>query len=215
MPHLTAVNHTRAEIAAIAQAHYARGIRNIMALRGDVPKGLPAAAAFKDGLRFGSDVVALLKGLHPDLCLGVGRLSRETPRGALARSRSRQPEAQGRRRGIVRHHPAVLRQRGLLPLRGSMPRWPGSACPSSRASCRCSRSNKSHASPNLCGASLPDRLIRRIEAAGDQPEIIEALGIDWALTQIRDLLARGAPGYHLYILNRARSALTLAAGLAA
>jgi methylenetetrahydrofolate reductase (NADPH) len=68
---------------------------------------------------------------------------------------------------------------------------------------------------NLCGASLPDRLIRRIDAADDQPDIIEALGIDWALAQIRDLLARGAPGYHLYILNRARSALALAAGLAA
>jgi methylenetetrahydrofolate reductase (NADPH) len=38
--------------------------------------------------------------------------------------------------------------------------------------------------------------------------------VDWALDQIRDLLAHGAPGYHLYILNRARSALTLAAGLA-
>jgi methylenetetrahydrofolate reductase (NADPH) len=68
---------------------------------------------------------------------------------------------------------------------------------------------------NLCGASLPDRLLRRLEAAGDQPEIVETLGIDWALGQIRDLMARGAPGYHLYILNRARSALTLAAGLAA
>jgi methylenetetrahydrofolate reductase (NADPH) len=67
----------------------------------------------------------------------------------------------------------------------------------------------------LCGASLPDRLIRRIEAAQDQPEIIEAVGIDWALAQIRDLLSAGAPGYHLYILNLARSALTLAAGLAA
>jgi methylenetetrahydrofolate reductase (NADPH) len=67
----------------------------------------------------------------------------------------------------------------------------------------------------MCGATLPARLVRRIESAGDQPEIIEALGVDWALAQIRDLLAAGAPGYHLYILNRARSALTLAAGLAA
>jgi len=67
----------------------------------------------------------------------------------------------------------------------------------------------------MCGASLPNRLIKRIEAAGDQPEIIEAVGIEWALTQIRDLLDYGAPGYHLYILNRARSALALAAGLAA
>ena len=48
-----------------------------------------------------------------------------------------------------------------------------------------------------------------------EAEIVEAVGIDWALGQIRDLLARGAPGYHLYILNRAKSALALAAGLAA
>jgi methylenetetrahydrofolate reductase (NADPH) len=41
------------------------------------------------------------------------------------------------------------------------------------------------------------------------------IGLDWALDQIRDLVASGAPGYHLYILNRARSALALAAGLAA
>ena len=57
--------------------------------------------------------------------------------------------------------------------------------------------------------------LKRLEAAGDQPEILETIGLDWALTQIRDLLARGAPGYHLYILNRAKSALSLAAGLAA
>jgi methylenetetrahydrofolate reductase (NADPH) len=67
----------------------------------------------------------------------------------------------------------------------------------------------------LCGAGLPAKLLARLEAAGDQVDIVETLGIDWALAQIRDLLAHGAPGYHLYILNRAKSALALAAGLAA
>ena len=67
----------------------------------------------------------------------------------------------------------------------------------------------------MCGATLPAKLIRRLEAAGDAPEIVETLGIDWALTQIRELLANGAPGYHLYIMNRAKSALALAAGLVA
>jgi methylenetetrahydrofolate reductase (NADPH) len=42
---------------------------------------------------------------------------------------------------------------------------------------------------------------------------MEAIGVEWALMQIRDLLARGAPGYHLYIMNRARSALALAEAL--
>ena len=67
----------------------------------------------------------------------------------------------------------------------------------------------------ICGATLPERLIRRLQAAGDNADVVESIGTDWALTQIRGLLEHGAPGYHLYILNRAKSALVLAAGLAA
>jgi methylenetetrahydrofolate reductase (NADPH) len=51
--------------------------------------------------------------------------------------------------------------------------------------------------------------------AAENPDVLETIGIDWALTQIRGLLANGAPGYHLYILNRAKGALALTAGLAA
>src|SRR5208283_2193037 len=49
---------------------------------------------------------------------------------------------------------------------------------------------------SMCGTSIPPTLVRRLEAAGESAEIVEAVGIDWALAQIRDLLARGAPGYH-------------------
>ena len=214
MPHLTAVNHSRAEVSAVAQGHYARGIRNIMALRGDLPNGMPAATAFKDGLRFGSDIVALLKERHPDLCLGVAGYPDKHPEAP-----SFEADLLNLRRKVdagasfittqlffdnAAYYNFVDRCRaagiGVPIVPGIMPVL------SLKQVTRIT---------GLCGASLPDRLIRRIEAAGDQPEIIEALGIDWALTQIRDLLDHGAPGYHLYILNRARSALTLAAGLAA
>ena len=214
MPHLTAVNHTRAEIATIAQSHYARGIRNIMALRGDVPKNLAAATAFKDDLRFGRDVVALLKELHPDFCLGVGgypekhpeapsleadfvNLRRKVDAGASFITTQLFFDNAAYYRFVDRCRAAGI---GVPIVPGIMPVL------SLKQVTRIT---------GLCGASLPDRLIRRLEAAGDEPEIIEALGIDWALGQIRDLLACGAPGYHLYILNRARSALALAAGLAA
>jgi methylenetetrahydrofolate reductase (NADPH) len=214
MPHLTAVNHTRTEVAAVAQAHYERGIRNIMALRGDLPSGLPTATAFKDELRFGSDVVALLKELHPDFCLGVAgypekhpeapsfeadlvNLRRKVDAGASFVTTQLFFDNEDYYRFVDRCRAAGI---GVPIVPGVMPVL------SFRQITRIT---------GMCGASLPDRLIRRIEGAGDQPEIIEALGIDWALAQIRDLLARGAPGYHLYILNRARSALTLAAGLAA
>jgi len=214
MPHLTAVNHTRAEVAAVADGHYGRGIRNIMALRGDVPNGLSAASAFKEDLRFGSDVVALLKELHPDLCLGVGgypekhpeapsfdadlaNLKRKVDAGASFITTQLFFDNDAFHRFVDRCRAAGITV-PIVP--GIMPVL------SLHQVTRITR---------ICGASLPERLVRRIEAAGDQPEIIEAVGIDWALAQIRDLLAAGAPGYHLYILNRARAALTLAAGLAA
>jgi methylenetetrahydrofolate reductase (NADPH) len=214
MPHLTAVNHTRAEVAAVADAHYERGIRNIMALRGDLPGGVPSETAFKDDLRYGSDVVALLKGFHPDLCLGVGgypekhpeapsfeadllNLKRKVDAGAsfittqLFFDNAAYYRFVDRCRAIGIDVPIVP---GIMPVLSlkQITRITG-----------------------MCGASLPDRLVGQIEAATDQTEIIEAVGIDWALAQIRDLLAQGAPGYHLYILNRSRSALALAAGLAA
>ena len=67
----------------------------------------------------------------------------------------------------------------------------------------------------MCGAALPKQLATRLEVAAENTDVVELIGIEWALTQIRDLLAHGAPGYHLYIMNRAKSALAMAAGLAA
>jgi methylenetetrahydrofolate reductase (NADPH) len=213
MPHLTAVNHTREEVAAVVDGHYARGIRNIMALRGDVPAGMPGATAFKDGLHFGADVVALLKELHPDICLGVGgypekhpeaptfeadmaNLKRKVDAGAAFVTTQLFFENEAYYRFVDRCRAAGI-DVPIVP--GIMPVL------SLKQVTRIT---------SMCGATLPERLVRRVEAAGDQSEIIEAVGIDWALTQIRDLLGAGAPGYHLYILNRARSALSLAAGLA-
>ena len=214
MPHLTAVNHTRAEIAAIADAHHARGIRNIMALRGDVPKELTAAAAFKDGLRYGSDVVALLKRLHPDLCLGVGGYP------------EKHPEAPSLPADLVHLKQKVDAGASFVTTQlffdndayyrfVDQCRAAGIAVPIVPGIMPVLSLKQVQRITALCGAALPARLVTRLEAAGDQPEIIETIGIDWALGQIRDLLARGAPGYHLYILNRTKSALTLAAGLAA
>ena len=214
MPHLTAVNHSRDELAAIAENHYARGIRNIMALRGDVPRELPAAAAFKEGLRFGSDVVALLKGLHADFCLGVGGYPEKHPEAP-----SPEADLANLKRKVDAGASFITTQlffdnevyyRFVDRCRASgigVPIVPGIMPVLSL--------KQVTRMTSLCGASLPDRLLRRLEAAGDQAEIVETLGIDWALGQIRDLMTRDAPGYHLYILNRARSAITLAAGLAA
>jgi methylenetetrahydrofolate reductase (NADPH) len=214
MPHLTAVNHTQGEIAAIAETHYARGIRNIMALRGDVPKELTAAVAFKDGLRYGSDVVALLKRLHPDVCLGVGGYPEKHPEApsldADLANLKRKVDAGASFITTQLFFDNAVYYRFVDRCRAG-----GIAVPVVPGIMPVLSLKQIKRFTDLCGASLPGKLVKRLEAAGEQPEILETIGIDWALTQIRDLLARGAPGYHLYILNRAKSALSLAAGLAA
>lgn len=214
MPHLTCVGHSRAELEAIADRLHADGYRNIMTLRGDPPKGATNFTPAPDGLRYANELVSLLKTRHPDFCLGVGGYPEKHPEAvsldADLDALKRKVDAGAafvttqlffdntiyhrfvekcRARGI--HVPIVP---GIMPVLSV---------------------KQIQRIATLSGSVLPAALTRRLEVASEDADVVEFVGVDWALDQIRDLLANGAPGYHLYILNRARSALALAAGLAA
>jgi methylenetetrahydrofolate reductase (NADPH) len=61
----------------------------------------------------------------------------------------------------------------------------------------------------MCEAALPEALDQALAAAGDDPVAVEAVGLNWIHQQARELLKNGAPGLHLYLLNRAGIALQL------
>lgn len=214
MPHLTCVGHSQVELHAHAENLHAAGFRNIMALRGDPPKGETTFKSAPDGLSHANELVKLLKEQHPDFCLGVAgypekhqeatsfeadldNLKRKVDTGAdfittqlfFDNTIYYRFVEKCRARGIT--VPIVP---GIMPVL-SLPQIKRIA--------------------TLSGAALPDQLARRLEVAAENPEVVEIIGVDWALGQIRGLVANHAPGYHLYILNRARAALALAAGLAA
>jgi methylenetetrahydrofolate reductase (NADPH) len=214
MPHLTCVGHSRDELNVLADRIHAGGFRNIMTLRGDPPKGSTTFEVAADGLRYANELVTLLKARHPDFCLGVGgypekhpeAVSLETDLDALKRKVDAGADFITTQlffdnavyhRFVDRcsaHGITVPIVPGIMPVL------------STKQILRIA---------TLSGSVLPAPLSRRLEVAGDHADVVEIIGIDWALTQIRDLLGHGAPGYHLYILNRAKSALALAAGLAA
>lgn len=214
MPHLTCVGHSRGELHALADRIHAGGFRNIMALRGDPPKGASAFRPAQDGLDHADQLVALLKSRHPDFCLGVAGYPEKHPEAA-------DPAADLRnlRRKVDAGASFVTTQlffdNELYFRFVDRCRSEGIAVPILPGIMPVLSLGQIRRFVQLCGATLPEKLAIRLEAAGDQPDVAEAVGLDWALTQIRDLVRRGAPGYHLYILNRARSALALAAGLAA
>jgi methylenetetrahydrofolate reductase (NADPH) len=214
MPHLTCVGHSAADLHAIADQLHADGYRNIMALRGDPPKGETTFVPYQDGLRYGSDLVQLLKQRHPDFCLGVGGYPEKHPEAVNAAvdldNLKRKVDAGASfittqlffDNAIYYRFVERCRAHGI-----TIPILPGIMPVLSLKQIK--------RFTEMCGAHLPPPLVARLEAAAEIPDVVEIIGIDWALDQIRGLLANGAPGYHLYIMNRAKSALALAAGLAA
>lgn len=214
MPHLTCVGHSRAELGAAADQLHQAGFRNIMTLRGDPPKGDTEFRPAPDGLSHASELVQLLKSRHDDFCLGVagypekhpealsldldlGHLRRKVDAGAAFITTQLFFDNTAYYRFVEKCRAAGI----------TVPIVPGIMPVLSLKQVR--------RFTEMCGAHLPPQLITRLEVAAENPDVVEMIGIDWALDQIRGLLANGAPGYHLYIMNRARSALALAAGLAA
>lgn len=214
MPHLTCVGHTRAELVALADRIHADGFRNIMTLRGDPPKGATEFKTAADGLTHAAELVALLKARHPEFCLGVAGYPEkhpEAPSLEVDLTRLRRKVDEGAAfittqlffdNTVYYRFVEKCRAAGI-----SIPIVPGIMPVLSL--------KQIQRFTQMCGTALPRQLITRLEVAAEDSDVVETMGIDWALTQIRGLLANGAPGYHLYILNRAKGALALTAGLAA
>jgi len=214
MPHLTCVGHSRDELEGIADRIHADGFRNIMTLRGDPPKGAAQFTPARDGLRYANELVSLLKARHPDYCLGVGGYPEKHPEAPSA-----EEDLANLKRKVDAGAAFVTTQlffdNAVYYRFVERCRKASIAVPIVPGIMPVLSLKQVQRFTSMCGASIPATLTRRLEAAGENSEIVEAVGIDWALGQIRDLVSRGAPGYHLYILNRAKSALALAAGLVA
>jgi methylenetetrahydrofolate reductase (NADPH) len=214
MPHLTCIGHTRDDLSAVADRIHAGGFRNIMTLRGDPPKGETTFTPYKDGLRYASDLVALLKSRHADLCLGVGGYPEKHPEAS-----SLEADLVNLKRKVDAGAAFVTTQlffdNAVYYRFVERCRAEGITVPIVPGIMPVLSLKQIQRFTAMCGTALPRKLLTRLEVAADNADVVETIGIDWALTQIRGLLANGAPGYHLYILNRAKGALALTAGLAA
>jgi len=214
MPHLTCVGHSRAELDAIADTLHAQGYRNIMTLRGDPPKGIATFTPAPDGLRYANELVELLKSRHPDFCLGVGGYPEKHPEAPSADADLAALKIKVDA-GAAFITTQLFFDNAIYYRFVDRCRAAGITVPIVPGIMPVLSLKQIQRFTTMCGTSLPRQLITRLEVAAENTDVVETIGIDWALTQIRDLLVHGAPGYHLYILNRAKGALALTAGLAA
>lgn len=212
MPHLTCVGSTCDELLEIVGKYHADGIRNIMALRGDPPKGETEFVPYPDGLRYASDLIALIRKNFPDICLGAGAYPEKHPEAAsmeedLAHLKIKADAgASFLTTQLFFNNDHYFKFLDACRARGiDLPVLPGLLPALSLAQVR-------RFGP-MCGSSLPRALVEQLQVVEDDARASEAVGVTWAYHQIHELLRHGAPGVHLYILNRSSSAITLARSL--
>jgi len=209
MVHLTCVGADKARIAAFLRALREAGVENVLALRGDPPHGQMVdwnTAAF----RYAADLVRFVREQDPLMGLAVAGYPAAHPESATF-SEDREHTCEKIRAGadfvitqlffdareyedFVRY----LRAKGI-----TTPVIPGVLPIQSLESVRRILS--------LCGANIPGKLYLELEAANERggAAAVKEAGIAFAVRQIKALLAFGAPGIHLYTLNRASTCLRI------
>jgi methylenetetrahydrofolate reductase (NADPH) len=70
-----------------------------------------------------------------------------------------------------------------------------------------------HRITKMCGATIPADLESELSARQDDPDAVRDFGVAYATLQCADLLSRGAPGIHFYVLNRSPAARAVLAAL--
>ena len=211
MAHLTCIKHTRAEIGGILDEAANRGIRNILALRGDPPPGQEWAQT-EGGFEFASELVEFLRERG-----GFGIGAAGFPEGHIDCVEGRETDWRHLVGKINCGADFVITQMffdnddyfrlaDYLKVQGvSMPLFPG-IIPVANAE----QIKKFSA---MCGAKLPELFASRLDELGDDADAVHEYGIEYATGQCRELLERGAPGLHFYTLNKSKAVLQILGNL--
>jgi methylenetetrahydrofolate reductase (NADPH) len=200
-PHLTCVGASRGEILDIARMYWDQGIRHLVALRGDPPKGQVGYVPHPDGFAYASDLVAGLKTVA-DFDISVAaypEVHPEAPSAEFDLENLRRKVDAGASRAITQcfyDTGLFLRFRDRCATAGiDTPIVPG-ILPITRF-------------PQIvrfatrCGTSVPDWLKDRFEGLDDDADTRRMIAASVAIDQVQELGRQGVREFHFYTLNRA------------
>lgn len=202
-PHLSCIGSTRESIREILAIFVERGIRRIVALRGDLPSGMAEAGEFRyadelvafiraeTGARFHIDVAAYPE-WHPQA---------RSPREDLLNFK-RKVEA-GASSAITQYFYNADAYEHFVDEVGAL----GVTVPIVPGIMPIGSFSKLARFSDACGAEIPRWMRRKFESFGDDADSIRAFGLDVVAELCQRLIALGAPGLHFYSMNQ--SGLTL------
>lgn len=209
MAHLTCVGSTRDQIVHLLEDARRRGIRNILALRGDPPAGSTGFVRPEGGFAYAHELVTLARELG-GFSIGVAGF----PEGHLECREGKWVDWERLRAKIECGADFVITQlffdnTYFYEFREHLTRRLGVTVPIVPGIIPILSPGQILRFIALCGATIPPSLAARLDALGADDEAALAFGIEFATRQCEDLLRQGAPGIHFYTLNKARSTLAI------
>jgi methylenetetrahydrofolate reductase (NADPH) len=200
-PHLTCIGAPRGEILDIARSYWDEGVRHLVALRGDPPRGERGYRAHTDGFAFAAELVAALTRVAP-FDISVAAYPEVHPEAHSAQADlenlKRKIDA-GARRAITQFFydtGTFLRFRDRCAALGIVaPIVPG-ILPITRFA-------QVRRFAERCGATIPAWLQERFEGLEDDPDTRRLIAANVAIEQVQELKGHGVSEFHFYTLNRA------------
>ena len=205
--HFTCVGHSRDEIEMILNEMIRRGIENIVALRGDPPKGQTEFKPVPNGFKYGSELVRFIRN-HPKFAQSFSLAVAGYPEGHLE-CPDKEEDLEHLKEKVNAGADVVITQlffdnadfydfeKKCEKARIKVPIIPGIMPVSNGPQIKRITS--------MCGSKIPEKLQKAIDRYGDDHVSVEKFGTEYATDQCRQLLAHGIPGIHFYTLNKSHA----------
>lgn len=199
--HLTCVGRTADEIRDYLRRAEELGVGNVVALRGDPPKGEESFQAVEGGFRYANELVEMIHNDFPQMGIAVAgypEVHQEAPSADTDLENLKRKVDAGAHAIITQlfySNEDFFRFRDRCESAGvNVPLIPG-LLPVTNA-------KQVLRITSLCGSQLPADFQSKLESAGDDVEKQFKIGVEQAIEQTEGLVAAGVPGIHYYVLNK-------------
>ena len=217
MAHLTCVAVSRAELEVQLATICDAGIANVLALRGDPPRGQREFAAHPEGLKHASDLIELAREVASKrgvaLCIGAACYPEGHPESKHDLSGDLRNTLTKVRAGADFLITQLFFENGHYVDFVGRARAAGVEVPILPGVMPITNVEQIERFTRMCGAHVPAKLSAALRVRRDDPDAALQLGVAYASLQAGDLLRRGAPGIHFYTLNRSSATRAILAAL--